>query len=87
MEYIQIVSTSKMLSNKLTINIDFGQFHKSFSDKETMVLDENGKKMVFNSIIDALNFMDKNGYEFINAYDISSSNSHHTYGYLMRRKK
>jgi len=84
-EYIQIVGTSKLLSNKVTIEIDFGQENKFWSAKDTQVKDENGKLVVFNSMIDALNFMGKNGYEFVDAYTITVSNQN-VYHYMMRRK-
>lgn len=85
-DYVQIVGTSKLFSNKLTIEIDFGQENKLFSDKDTRLKDANGKNMVFNSMIDALNFMTKNGYEFVQAYafNVSSQNVYH---YLLRKKK
>jgi hypothetical protein len=86
-EYVQIVGTSRLLSNKLTIEIDFGQENKLFSsDKDTRVKDANGKNMIFNSMIDALNFMTRNGYEFVQAYTVVVSNQN-VYHYLLRRKK
>lgn len=86
-EYVQIVGTSKLLSTKLTIEIDFGQRTKLFSSgKETIVKDEDGKAVDFNSMIDALNFMSKNGYEFVNAYAISVGNQN-VYHYLLKNKK
>ena len=86
-EYVQIVGTSKLFSTKLTIQIDFGQKTKFFSSgKETIVKDEEGKAVDFNSMIDALNFMSKNGYEFVNAYAITVSNQN-VYHYLLRNKK
>lgn len=86
-EYVQIVGTSKLFSTKLTIQIDFGQRTKFFSSgKETIVKDEEGKALDFNSMIDALNFMSKNGFEFVNAYVISIGNQN-VYHYLLRNKK
>lgn len=85
-EYIQIVGTSKLLSNKVTIEIDFGQENKFWSAKDTQVKDENGKLVVFNSMIDALNFMSKNGYEFVDAYAITVSNQN-VYHYMMKKSK
>lgn len=86
-DYVQIVGTSRLLSNKLTIEIDFGQENKLFSsDKDTRVKDINGKNMVFNSMIDALNFMTKNGYEFVQAYAFAVSNQN-VYHYLLRKKR
>ncbi len=86
-EYVQIVGTSKLFSTKLTIQIDFGQRTKLFSlGKETIVKDEDGKTLEFNSMIDALNFMSKNGFEFVNAYAITVSNQN-VYHYLLRNRK
>ena len=85
-EYIQIVGTSKMLSNKLTIELDFGQEDKLFNAKDTQVKDENGKRLEFNSMIDALNFLSKNGYEFVDAYAITIGNQN-VYHYMLRKKK
>lgn len=85
-EYIQIVGTSKLLSTKLTIEIDFGQANKIFSGNDTQLKDSDGKRIVFNSMIDALNFMSSNGYEFVQAYVITVANQN-VYHYLMRRIK
>jgi hypothetical protein len=86
-DYVQIVGTSRLLSNKLTIEIDFGQENKLFSsDKDTRVKDANGKNLIFNSMIDALNFMVKNNYEFVQAYAFAVGNQN-VYHYLLRRKK
>ncbi|GAB2632677.1 hypothetical protein [Belliella aquatica] len=84
-EYIQIVGTSKLLSNKVTIQIDFGQENKYWSNKDTQVKDESGKLLVFNSMIDSLNFLSENGYEFVNAYAITLGNQN-VYHYILKRK-
>jgi len=85
-EYVQIVGTSRLLSTKVSIDIDFGQENKVFSAKDTQVRDEQGKLIIFNSMIDALNFMTSHGYEFVQAYafNVSSQNVYH---YLLRKKK
>ncbi|MCK4562076.1 MAG: hypothetical protein KAT78_04150 [Flavobacteriaceae bacterium] len=86
-EYVQIVGTAKLMSNKVKIEIDFGQENKLFSSNhDTMVKDENGKKMVFQSMIDALNFMHSNGYEFqsANVFTIGNQNIYH---FMLRKAK
>lgn len=86
-EYVQIVGTSKMLSTKLNINIDFGQKTKLFSSgKETQLKDSEGKKIDFNSMVDALNFMSENGYYFVNAYTVTASGQN-VYHYILRKDK
>lgn len=65
MEYVRIVGTAKFLSTKVTIEVEFGQRNRFFDTNDTVLRDENGKLLELNSMIDALNFMDKNGYEFV----------------------
>lgn len=64
-EYVRIVGTAKFLSTKVTIEVEFGQRNRFFDTNDTVLRDENGKLLELNSMIDALNFMDKNGYEFV----------------------
>ncbi len=85
-EYVRIVGTAKLLSTKVNIEIDFGQHNKIFSSKDTQLRDENGKLQIFNSMVDALNFMGQNGYEFVSAYAITIANQN-VYHYLMKKKK
>jgi len=84
--FMRIVGTEKILSTKVNINIDFGQETKFFSTgNDTRVKDENGKLMVFNSMVDALNFFGNYGYEFEQAYAITVG-SQNVYHYLMRKR-
>lgn len=86
-EYVQIVGTSKLMSNKVNIEIDFGQENKFFSSRhDTMIKDSKGKKVVFQSMIDALNFMYANGYKFegANAFTVGSQNIFH---FMLRKIK
>lgn len=85
-EYVQIVGTAKLFSQKVNIQIDFGQVDKLFSAKDTQVKDENGRLTTFNSMIDALNFMSKNGYDFVDAYTITIQNQN-VYHYLLKKRK
>ncbi|WP_199879910.1 hypothetical protein [Arundinibacter roseus] len=85
-EYIQIVGTSRLFSNKATIEIDFGQRNKALVLKDTQVRDSDNKLVEFNSMIDALNFMSANGYEFVQAFAITVNNQN-VYHYLMKKKK
>jgi hypothetical protein len=83
-DYCEIVGSTKLLSNKVTISIDFGQETKYFSD--TRYKDENGKTKTFNSMIDAMNFMGKQGWEFVQAYAITYSNNLDIYHYVLKKK-
>ena len=86
-EYIEIVGTSKLFSNKVTVELDFGQKTSFFNTgAETVLRGEDGKAINFNSMIDALNYMVKNGYEFVQAYAITLSQQN-VYHYLLRKKR
>src|SRR5688572_33373330 len=79
-EHILIVGTTKILSNKVTIAIDFGQENKFFNAKDDgRITDETGKPLVLNSMVDALNFLSKYGYEFVDAYSATIPNSGNVY--------
>jgi hypothetical protein len=67
-QYCQIIATPKLLSNKVTIDIDFGEEKSVWRDTRLKTYDGRLKK--FNSIIDALNFMGRDGWVFINAYPV-----------------
>ena len=84
-EYVQIVGTKKLFTQKVIIEIDFGQENKLFSSKDTRIVDERGTNLIFNSMIDALNFMSKNGYDFVTAYTVTLGDQN-VYHYLLKRR-
>ena len=85
--YVQIVGTSKLMSKKVSIQIDFGQETKFFSGgREAIVKDARGKPTKFNSMIDALNFMNENGYDFVSAYTLTMGNQN-VYHFLLRKSE
>jgi len=65
-QYCQLIATPRLLSNKVTIEIDFGEQRSFWRDNRLKTYEGTVRK--FNSIIDALNFMGKEGWMFINAY-------------------
>ena len=83
--YAEIVGTQRLLSFKVTIEVDFGQSRGFFDD--TRIRDERtGKIQSFNSMIDALNYMALDGWEFTQAYTITYGRQN-VYHYLLRRKR
>jgi len=83
-KYVELVGQQKFLSMKIVVNVDYGQAYKPF--KQQRVQDMNGKNMAFNSMIDALNFMEANGWEFVNNYATQTTDSS-IFHYLLRRKE
>lgn len=47
---------------KFNISVDFGQQSKLFSNEA--LVDEKGRAISFNSMVDAMNYMSKHGWEF-----------------------
>lgn len=84
--FCQIVGTAKpfTFNTQLTISIDYGQERKFWKDER--LRDENGKVQSFNSMIDALNYMGNQGWEFAQAYTVTMGNTN-VYHYLLKREK
>jgi len=61
--HVQITVVPRMLSNKINVEVDFGQDTKFFSD--TRMKDDAGRAMKFNSVSDILNYMSKEKWELI----------------------
>lgn len=87
-EYIRIVGTYTF-TGKISVDIDFGQEQKWSTKKDTKIIGKDGKKIKFNSMVDALNFMHQYNYELNQAYAITINNlgrNQTVYHYLMQRK-
>jgi len=67
-QYCQIIATPSLFSNKVTIDIDFGEEKRVWKDNRLKTYE--GKLKKFNTVVDALNFMGKDGWIFINAYPV-----------------
>lgn len=74
------------IGNKISVQIDFGE-EKNFwgNDGRDILVDDNGKDIKFNSMVDALNFMGARGWEFENAYAITEANQL-VYHWLISKK-
>lgn len=84
-EYCELVGTQRFLSSKVTISVDFGQERNYWKDPR--VKDEQtGKVQVFNSMVDAMNYLGKDGWEFVQAYAITYQSSN-VYHWLLKRRK
>lgn len=83
--YCEVVAQGKLLSNKVTITIDYGQYINFWNNKGAgKVYDEVGKQVKFNSVIDACNYMSRNGWLFVNAYPVTIGKVN-VYHYLFRK--
>lgn len=83
--HVQISVIPRLLSNKINVEVDFGQDTKFFSD--TRMKDDAGRAMKFNSVSDILNYMSKEKWELITAQAFYDSNSQQRWVILMRRRE
>ena len=59
------------LTKSVKVTIDFGQKREKSKWQQSLV-NENGENIIFNSKIDALNHMNKLGWQFLQAYTVTS---------------
>src|SRR5690606_20351625 len=82
-QYCQVIATSRLLSNKVTIVIDYGEERSIWKDNR--IKQEDGKARKFNTVIDALNFLGKAGWKLVNAFPASSGNEPMLYHYVFKK--
>ena len=84
-KYCQIVGYNvSLFGKKIVITVDYGQKMKFGQPQQ--IAGQDGDYKTFNSMIHALNFMEENGWQYVNSYSITLSNSQ-VYHYLLKRKK
>ncbi len=82
--YCRLVGLGKLFSTKVTVSIDYGESKGYWEDRR--IKDErSGRVKVFNSMIDGMNYMGSKGWEFVQAYVISSSLGL-SYHYILKKK-
>lgn len=81
--YCLLLGQTRFLSNKVSVSVDYGEDTKLFED--TRIRNENGKVNKFNSMVDALNYMGKDGWVFVDAYAITVGNQN-VYHWLLKRE-
>ena len=79
-EYCEIIGTAFAQGLAPIITIDFGQ--KWIAKK---AIKRDGKVFSFNSMIDALNWMAQNGWEYVGGYVLLGTPVQ--YHYILKRKK
>lgn len=85
-KYIELVASNKAFSQKVVIRVDYGQA-VSFGEVQR-ITDGKGRKKAFNSVMDALNFMHTNGWEYLNSYVLTEGGNtpNHEVHYLMQKR-
>ncbi len=83
--HVQINIVPRLLSNKINVEVDYGQDTKFFSD--TRMKDDAGRAIKFNSVSDILNYMSNEKWELITAQAFYNANAQQLWSILMRRKE
>ncbi|MEP6582881.1 MAG: hypothetical protein ABJA90_01390 [Ginsengibacter sp.] len=81
-QYCEVIATPRSFSNKVTIDVNYGEERSLW--KSNRLKDDEGKLKKFNSVIDALNYMGKDGWVFVNAFPGSITNEK-IYHYVFKK--
>lgn len=84
-QYCEMTAQAKLFSRKVTVDVDYGEARKWISFKDTRMKDEEGKVKSFNSVVDAMNFMGRNGWKLVNAFLVTESGTN-VYHYVLKRE-
>lgn len=71
-QYCEVIATPRLLSNRVTIEINYGEEQPYWRDNRFTI---EGRLKKFNSVIDALNYMGREGWLFVNAFPVTSGTS------------
>ena len=81
LQYIELLGAAK-LNGDIIISLDYGQKTKLFGKAQTIRDESKGsfqngtaKNMTFNTTIDALNWFDARGWNYVNQYSVTIGNS------------
>ena len=84
--FCELLGTGKLFSNKVTVTVDFGQETSFwFGSSNQYLVDDNGKAIKFNSMVDAMNYMGKRGWVFEQAY-VVTTNQQNVYHWLLSKE-
>jgi len=86
-EYITIHASQQFLSDKVRVELEYGQVNKSLASSETRISDVNGREVVFNSVLEVLNLLARQGYEYVDSFIDPFSNDGKTLKFLLRKLK
>lgn len=82
-QYCAVIATPRLLSSKVTIDIDYGESRSVWKDNRLKT--EEGRVKKFNTVVDALNYMGNNGWQLVNAFPVSTGTNTFVYNYVFRK--
>lgn len=71
-QYCEVIATPRLLSNRVTIEVNYGEEQSYWRDNRLKI---EGRLKKFNSVIDALNYMGREGWVFVNAFPVTVGTS------------
>lgn len=83
-QYCRLVAQNRLLSNRVNIDLDFGEERRLFSDNR-MRDEETGKLKKFNTVVDALNYMGSQGWILVNAFPVNDGTNSTTLHYYFKK--
>jgi len=86
--YCEIVGTSNLTGTKISrLEVDMGQCSTlgTYFNAHTLV-DENNEKMKFNSMMDAMNYFGKYGWEFVQAFVVGTTPGNSVYHFVLSKE-
>jgi hypothetical protein len=83
-QYCQVIAGGVLFTGKVVISVDYGEERRS--RRSLLVREENGKLMRFNSVIDALNYLGRNGWKIVNAFPLLDPTGPKQYQYLFKKE-
>lgn len=83
-QYCRLIAFNRLLSNKVSIDVDFGDERKLFTDNR-MRDEETGRLKKFNTIVDALNYLGSQGWTLVNAFPAPDGTNNSTYHYYFKK--
>lgn len=67
--YLRIWGRTNFLGNKMVVRFEFGQRSKFIGSKNQNITDSEGRRITFNTMIDAVNFISAYGYRLVQTFN------------------
>lgn len=84
-QYCELIAQGRLFSNKVTIDVNFGEERKFFGGDTRLKDEVTGRIKKFNSVTDALNYLGVQGWTLVNAFPISESSGPKVYHFYFKK--
>jgi|AntRauTorckE5430_2_1112549.scaffolds.fasta_scaffold03070_5 hypothetical protein len=83
--YVRVEVSPRLILNRTDVSVDYGQERGSFFLRQ-VISDNNGNIIEFRSNVQVINFMDNNGWDYVNEQVIRAEESYNIYHYLFKKE-